>query len=273
MDYIVDSYNRSSNASDLILLNSFNTSIQTKAYLNQRYSSLNWHELFQYSFKKIQSKTFSPFLDNNASSFNPPGHGSVFFDLYHSGLLLQLKDSGVDYIFISNADNLAASLDSKIMAYLDETRCPFLMELTPKTSADVKGGTVINYNGNLRLWEIAQVGDKEIDLFSSQPYFNTNNIWVSVPRLLQVIESNQLELDLIRNYKSNNDGEFIQMEYAMGSAIRSFSDAKGLIVPRSRFFPVKKTSDLLLLISDVCSWTPSGQPIWDNSKKTGCFIG
>ena len=124
LDYIIDSYNRSSNASDLILLNSFNTSIQTKSYLDQRYSSLNWHELYQYSFKKIHSKTRSPFLDNNASSFNPPGHGSVFYDLYHSGLLLQLKNSGVDYIFISNADNLAASLDSKIMAYLDATRCP-----------------------------------------------------------------------------------------------------------------------------------------------------
>jgi len=197
----------------------------------------------------------------------------VFYDLYHSGLLLQLKNSGVDYIFISNADNLAASLDSKIMAYLDATRCPFLMELTPKTSADVKGGTVINYDGNLRLWEIAQVGDNEIDLFSSQPYFNTNNIWVSVPRLLQVIDSNQLELDLIRNYKSNNDGDFIQMEYAMGSAIQSFFDSKGLIVPRSRFFPVKKTSDLLLLISDVCSWTPSGKLVWDDSKKPVVSLG
>ena len=61
LDYIIDSYNRSSNASDLILLNSFNTSIQTKSYLDQRYSSLNWHELYQYSFKKIHSKTRSPF--------------------------------------------------------------------------------------------------------------------------------------------------------------------------------------------------------------------
>ena len=107
--------------------------------------------------------------------------------MYHSGLLLQLKNSGVDYIFISNADNLAASLDSKIMAYLDATRCPFLMELTPKTSADVKGGTVINYNRTSSVVEIAQVGDNEIEFVSSQPYFNTNNIWVSVPRLLHVI--------------------------------------------------------------------------------------
>lgn len=35
--------------------------------------------------------------------------------------------------------------------------CDFLMEVTDKTRADVKGGTLVEYEGKLRLLEIAQV--------------------------------------------------------------------------------------------------------------------
>ena len=34
----------------------------------------------------------------------------------------------------------------------------FVMEVTDKTRADVKGGTLINYDNNLHLLELAQVG-------------------------------------------------------------------------------------------------------------------
>ena len=35
--------------------------------------------------------------------------------------------------------------------------CEFMMEVTDKTRSDVKGGTLINYEGSLHLLEIAQV--------------------------------------------------------------------------------------------------------------------
>jgi UTP--glucose-1-phosphate uridylyltransferase len=43
----------------------------------------------------------------------------------------------------------------------------------------------------------------------------------------------------------------IQLESAMGAAIGSFSGASLLLVPRTRFAPVKTTDDLLVLRSDV----------------------
>jgi len=106
----------------------------------------------------------------------------------------------------------------------------------------------------------------QLDLFQSQPVFNTNNIWVHIPTLIEVIESNGLLLDLILNKKSTNGYDFIQLEYAMGSAIRSFPNAQALIVPRSRFFPVKKTSDLLLLLSDATFFNDIGELVWDTEK-------
>ena len=36
------------------------------------------------------------------------------------------------------------------------------MELTDKTKADIKGGTLIDYNGTVRLLEIAQVPPEHV---------------------------------------------------------------------------------------------------------------
>ena len=42
-----------------------------------------------------------------------------------------------------------------------------------------------------------------------------------------------------------------QLETAMGAAIGVFEGARAMRVPRSRFVPVKKTNDLLVLRSDA----------------------
>ena len=41
------------------------------------------------------------------------------------------------------------------------------------------------------------------------------------------------------------------METASGAAIKNFQNAIGINVPRSRFLPVKKTSDLMLVMSNL----------------------
>ena len=43
----------------------------------------------------------------------------------------------------------------------------------------------------------------------------------------------------------------IQLETAVGAAIKHFRNAHGVNVPRSRFLPVKSTSDLFLVTSDL----------------------
>lgn len=45
----------------------------------------------------------------------------------------------------------------------------------------------------------------------------------------------------------------IQLETAVGAAMKSFDNALGINVPRSRFLPVKTTSDLLLVMSNLYS--------------------
>ena len=96
-------------------------------------------------------------------SWYPPGHGDVYLSLKNSGLLDQFRKQGKEVVFISNIDNLGATVDVDILNQL--LNCEngggphdFVMEVTDKTRADVKGGTLILYEDKLRLLEIAQVG-------------------------------------------------------------------------------------------------------------------
>merc|ERR1711998_824821 len=43
----------------------------------------------------------------------------------------------------------------------------------------------------------------------------------------------------------------IQLETAMGAAIECFDGAQAILIPRTRFAPVKTTGDLLALMSDA----------------------
>mmetsp|Transcript_1742 Transcript_1742/g.2078 ORF Transcript_1742/g.2078 Transcript_1742/m.2078 type:complete len:167 (-) Transcript_1742:133-633(-) len=51
--------------------------------------------------------------------------------------------------------------------------------------------------------------------------------------------------------KGSSDINVLQLETAVGAAIKHFNKAHGVVVPRSRFLPVKTCSDLLLVKSDL----------------------
>ncbi|KJH49098.1 UTP--glucose-1-phosphate uridylyltransferase [Dictyocaulus viviparus] len=105
-------------------------------------------------------------------SWYPPGHGNFYEALYNSGLLDTFIEAGKEYCFLSNIDNMGATVDFSILNFLlyppeNQEHPEFLMEVTNKTRADVKGGTLIQYEGNLMLLEIAQVPKEYVDEFKS----------------------------------------------------------------------------------------------------------
>ena len=156
---------------------------------------------------------------------------------------------------MSNIDNLGATLDFKIMKMLFAGNHEFLMEVTEKTKADVKGGTLIDYDSRLRLLEEAQVPKEHKEDFKSvQTFdvFNTNNLWINLPAIKRNVEENTLDMEVIVNTKMlEGDVNVIQLETAVGAAMKCFRQSMGIKVPRSRFLPVKKTSDLFLIMSNL----------------------
>ena len=136
----------------------------------------------------------------------------------------------------------------------------FLMEVTEKTRADVKGGTLVEYDGKLRLLEVAQVPkDHEEDFKSVKKFkvFNTNNLWINLEAIKRLVDENSLDMEVTVNSKilEGDNKHIIQLETAVGAAMKCFERSKGIKVPRSRFLPVKKTSDLLLIMSNFISLT------------------
>ena len=65
-----------------------------------------------------------------------------------------------------------------------------------------------------------------------------------------------LPLPVIKNGKTvdprdKKSTKVLQLETAMGAAIASFEGAGAILIPRSRFAPVKTTNDMLALMSDA----------------------
>ena len=62
------------------------------------------------------------------------------------------------YMFVSNSDNLGATMDLKILKHFVESKAPFMMEVAVRTDADKKGGHLAKdaKTGGLLLRESAQ---------------------------------------------------------------------------------------------------------------------
>jgi len=149
---------------------------------------------------------------------------------------------------------ISLNLYLKILNHLVKNKNEYCMEVTPKTLADVKGGTLISYEGRVQLLEIAQVPEEHVGEFKSIEkfkIFNTNNLWVNLKAIKRLVEADALKMEIIPNPKEVDGVKVLQLETAAGAAIRFFDRAIGVNVPRSRFLPVKATSDLLLVQSDL----------------------
>jgi UDP-glucose pyrophosphorylase len=196
--------------------------------------------------------------DDEEACWCPPGHGDIFMSLRTTGILDALLDAGIEAAFISNGDNLGASFDGRILRWFLDERLDFAMEVTPKTKADLKGGALFRSRpaageSRLGLLEIAQVEsghEQDFQDLTRFPHFNTNNLWLNLKSLKAKLASGGLDLPVIVNGKNVGGTDVLQLETAMGAAIGSFERTRGLIVPRTRFAPVKTNADLLVRRSD-----------------------
>jgi len=250
----------------LLLMNSFNTEAATNIALSS-YPELTQSVPLgfrQHKVPKVRQDDLSAVTwpMDPEKEWCPPGHGNLFLALYTSGLLAQLLQQNYQYAFISNIDNLGATFDLGLLGYIVDNQIPFLMETAARTAADRKGGHLaLDTNQKLILREVAQCPPDELALFQDierYRYFNTNNIWLNLHALDQLLQQSEgfLDLPLIRNAKPVDPTDvkspaIYQLETAMGQAIRLFADARAVEVPRARFLPVKDTGDLLALRSDL----------------------
>jgi UTP--glucose-1-phosphate uridylyltransferase len=251
----------------LVLMNSFYTREDSLALL-ERYEDLRSDVPFDFVQHKepkllVDGLTPAEWPADRSLEWCPPGHGDIYPALSTSGMLELLLERGYRYAFMSNSDNLGAVLEPRILAWIAAERLPYVCEVTDRTEADKKGGhiAVRKETGGLILRETAQTPDEDMDAFTDverHPYFHVNNLWVDLEALERLLRARDgvMGLPMIVNEKTVDPADssspaVYQLETAMGAAIGVFEGARAIRVPRSRFVPVKKTSDLLVLRSDA----------------------
>ncbi|MCP4425679.1 MAG: UTP--glucose-1-phosphate uridylyltransferase [Chloroflexi bacterium] len=266
----------------LLLMNSFSTNKDSLAAL-AAYPDLDKGlplSFVQHKELKITRSDLSPaeWPANPDLAWCPPGHGDIYAALVTSGALDALLGTGYEYAFVSNADNLGAVMDARILGYFAQNKFPFMMEAADRTEMDKKGGHLAQRpDGQLILRESAQTPAADTASFQDiarHKYFNTNNLWLNLRALQQAMtaQNDMLRLPMIRNGKTVDPRDaasmpVYQIETAMGSAIGVFAGASALRVPRTRFAPVKKTDDLLAVRSDAYTLTPDARIILNPARS------
>ncbi len=272
-------------AMPVLFMNSFSTDSDTVAALSGFAGNPDGIPLtfLQSRFPKVLADSGKPAVasDRPQLAWNPPGHGEFYSALRSSGALRALLDADIRYLFVSNADNLGATLSPEVLGYMAANEVPFVMEVTERTPNDRKGGHLAcSGDGRLILREAAQCRASDMDHFqdiSRHRLFNTNNLWVDLSALDRELAATPvLDLPMIRNTKTLDPADrqsptVFQLETAMGTAISLFHGAQAVVVPRSRFLPVKKTSDLILLRSDRYTLSEDFS-IVDNRPEAGTCV-
>jgi UTP--glucose-1-phosphate uridylyltransferase len=226
----------------LILMNSYNTHIKTLKLI-EKYDEIKII-CFQQSFVprldvEFNVLTNDELCEQNKQYFYPPGHGDIYKSLLESNI--NFSELGIEYLFISNIDNLGATINKDIYNHVYNYDIPFAIEMTPKTKLDVKGGTIVYNKDKYHLLEVAQVPVDKLDEFcdiTKFKYFNTNNLYIKIGQL------KEYDLPVIYNKKKLGDKDIIQLETAMASIINFLPNSRLILVNRSRFLPVKKWEDL-----------------------------
>ncbi|CAA19137.1 putative UTP--glucose-1-phosphate uridylyltransferase [Schizosaccharomyces pombe] len=245
-----------------ILMNSYDTNDETCKVL-RKYAGckidISTFEQSRYPRVFVDSQLPVPkAAPSPIEEWYPPGHGDIFDALVHSGTIERLLAQGKDYLFVSNIDNLGASVDLNILSHVIDNQIEYSMEITDKTKADIKVGILVNQDGLLRLLETNQVPEQHREEFMSDKvfkYINTNNVWLYLPAVKRVVENRELNLDIMPNietvYYNNEPARIIEFTTAIGSAISQFKKTEGIRVSRPRFISVKNSSDLFLVRCDL----------------------
>lgn len=168
-----------------------------------------------------------------------PGHGDLPFALRRSGVLAKLREAGVSLVYMSNVDNLAATLDPAILgAHLASQRA-LSVEVADKAPGD-KGGAPARVDGVLQVVE----GFRFPEGFDqdSIPVFNTNSFVIDLDAL-----DRDFELSWFAVSKQVDGKKAIQFERLVGE-LSAFISTNAIQVAREgedgRFLPVKDPPEL-----------------------------
>jgi UTP--glucose-1-phosphate uridylyltransferase len=168
-----------------------------------------------------------------------PGHGDLPFALRRSGALAKMRAEGVTHIYMSNVDNLAATLDPAIIGAHVASDKAITVEVADKAKGD-KGGAPARVDGVLQIVEGFRFPN-EFDQ-DAIPVFNTNSFVMDLAAI-----DRDFDLSWFAVTKEVDGKKAIQFERLVGE-LTAFLPMLALGVsregPDGRFMPVKDPPEL-----------------------------
>ncbi|PIA42509.1 hypothetical protein AQUCO_02000159v1 [Aquilegia coerulea] len=175
----------------------------------------------------------------------PTGHGAVLLSLMKSGIVEVLLSKGKEYILVVNSDNVAATIDPNILAHLIDKKIEYCMEVIPTSSY----GSTLDFEETFKLAEVAPNNVKQST--GEFRLIDTGSLWVNLRAVKRLMDIDTQAIEDISDSKGEKSGQVPLQEAAAGSAVQLFKTAIGVNVPHSRVLSMNKTSDLLLLKSNL----------------------
>lgn len=228
----------------VFLMNSFATDAPTRAHLEQnRFFELHEEQLT--TVNQHVSIRLTPdgeiFRDSRGDvSLYAPGHGDLLDVLASSASFRDFAARGGRYVLVSNVDNLAATLNPRVIGAHIRAQKPVTVEVAHRAPND-KGGAPAVYRGKLQVLEGFRF-PPDFDI-SQVPVFNTNTFIFNT----EAVRSDY-PLTWFRADKTVDQRRAVQFERLLGE-VTAFTDAHYLWVPRhgpeGRFLPVKTPDDLI----------------------------
>ncbi|CAN5608713.1 hypothetical protein BH09MYX1_BH09MYX1_26950 [soil metagenome] len=179
--------------------------------------------------------------DQGHPSTHATGHGDLPDALKRSGLLRDFRASGGKYVWITNVDNLGATVDEAILGlFIDQEKASVMVEVCPKEKGD-RGGIPVHAEGRLQVLEEFRL-PRGFDAEAVR-VFNTNTFLVRA----EALETVTIPWTYFEVEKKVDGRPAIQLERLL-QELTAHLPATYLRVSRdavhSRFEPVKDHDEL-----------------------------
>jgi UTP--glucose-1-phosphate uridylyltransferase len=172
-----------------------------------------------------------------------PGHGDTLHRLRASGVLRELRQSGVEHMIVANVDNLGAELDPILLGgHIQAVDAGAHMSVEVVRREGDRGGCVAAVAGRPVIVEGFRL--PEGTQMEAYPHFNTNTLWFWLSAIDRDFDLDWFPVERVISGPSGKPMKAVQFEQLIGQVTEHLEAHYFEVDRERRFLPIKTRDDL-----------------------------